>query len=265
ASVAALGSLSGAFPAPGTHDLVFLVYAALGAYLLIPYATLSVATEPPARKPLASPPPLRPAVRTLAALFALDAFAGGLIPNALVAYLFVLNFHATLEVVGFVLFLGTLGAAASLLFAEPLAARFGLVRTMVGSHLPSNVLLIAVAAAPDLGIAATLWISRSLLSQIDVPTRQALTQALVPAGQRAAAAGWTTAARSTQAAGAPVSGVLAGLGAGLVAVPFALAGAIKIVYDLIFYARFRSEEVRASDLLSSRGPTEDDAPVGSHR
>lgn len=231
--------------APGPHDLVLLAYGLLGLTLIPVYRSLSVSSEPSV--PVASGPvpdgPVRPAVRTMAALFAVDAFAGGLITNALVVYLFQVRYGAGLTPIGIVLFASTVASALSLLAAPALVRRIGLVPTIVFSHLPSNVLLILVAFAPSFPWAAFLWIARSSISQIDVPTRQAFTQAIVDPSERTAAAGLTTAARSTQALGAPVTGGLIGAGAAGLPLPFAVAGGVKMVYDIAFFVRFRSVRV----------------------
>jgi sugar phosphate permease len=110
---------------------------------------------------------------------------------------------------------------------------------MVFSHIPSNLFLILVVFALSFSIAAALWIMRATLSQMDVPTRQSYMQGVVPAEDRAAAAGYTTAARSCQAFGAPVTGSFLAAGGPWLAAPFALAGSVKIVYDVAVYSRFR--------------------------
>ena len=110
---------------------------------------------------------------------------------------------------------------------------------MVFSHIPSNIFLILVVFAPSFLIASFLWVARATLSQMDVPTRQSYMQAVVPPEDRAAAAGYTTAARSCQAFGAPVTGSFLAAGGPWVAAPFALAGCVKIGYDLAVYSRFR--------------------------
>ena len=202
------GALYGAGPAGGVHDAVFLLYALLGVSLIPTYASLSRAVDrPPEREPR---PVLSPSSRRnvlhLAGLFTVDAFGGGLIINSLVAYYLALEFSPPLAYLGLVIFGASLAAALTFVLAVPLARHFGLIPTMVFTHIPSNLLLISFAFAPTFPLAAGLWIARSMLSQMDVPTRQAFTQAIVPAEDRTAAAGITTAARRTQAFGAPVTG-----------------------------------------------------------
>ncbi len=228
------------FPS-GPHDVTLLFYGLLGLALVPLYRALSSEVDRQARRERPSPlsPASRPVVYSLSALFSVDAFAGGLIVNSLVVYYFESQFHPEVSVLGLVFFLSNLAAGLSLVLAAPLARRFGLVNTMVFSHIPSNVFLILVVFAPSFLFASTLWVARATLSQMDVPTRQSYTQAIVPAEDRAAAAGYTTAARSCQAFGAPVTGAFLTAGGPWVAAPFALAGCVKIGYDVAVYSRFR--------------------------
>ena len=223
------------------HDATLLFYGLLGLVLLPLYRSLSRDVDRPAGGGRPSPlsPPSRPVVYSLSALFSVDAFAGGLIVNSLVVYYFSTQFHPAVDLLGFVFFLSNLAAGLSLVLAAPLARRFGLVNTMVFSHIPSNVFLILVVFAPGFLIASVLWVARATLSQMDVPTRQSYLQAVVPPEDRAAAAGYTTAARSCQAFGAPVTGSFLAAGGPWVAAPFALAGCVKIGYDVAVYGRFR--------------------------
>ena len=181
----------------------------------------------------------RGVVLQMSALQALDSLAGGFVVQALLVYWFHLRFGAGPEVLGPLFFGTSLLSAASFLVAARLAERFGLLRTAVFTHIPSNVLLMLVPLAGSLPVAAGLLLSRHLLSQMDVPTRQAYTMALVDADERAATAGFTASARSVSAAVAPVfTGIaLARAASGL---PFFLAGGLKIVYDLALYFRFRN-------------------------
>jgi MFS family permease len=228
------------FPS-GPHDATLLFYALLGLSLVPAYRGLTAEVDRHAAGERPSPlsPPSRPIVYSLSALFAVDAFAGGLIVNSLVVYYFSTRFQPPIDTLGLVFFLSNLAAGLSLVLAAPLAQRFGLVNTMVFSHIPSNIFLILVVFAPSFLVASSLWVARATLSQMDVPTRQSYTQAVVPAEDRAAAAGYTTAARSCQAFGAPVTGSFLAAGGPWVAAPFALAGCVKIGYDLAVYSRFR--------------------------
>ncbi|MGA8663955.1 MAG: MFS transporter [Thermoplasmata archaeon] len=226
---------------PGSHDVTLLLYGMLGLGLIPIYRSLSSEVDLRATGDRPSPlsAPSRPTVYSLSALFAVDAFAGGLIVNSLVVYYFSTEFHPAIDTLGLVFFLSNLAAGLSLILAAPLARRFGLVNTMVFSHIPSNVFLILVVFAPSFLVASFLWVGRATLSQMDVPTRQSYTQAVVPAEDRAAAAGYTTAARSCQAFGAPVTGSFLSVGGPWVAAPFALAGLVKTGYDVAIYFRFR--------------------------
>ncbi len=238
---APLSAQSLSFPGPGLHDPVLLLYGLIGVGLIPLYRSLSREVDRAAVRPTraALSPEGRSTVRALAALFAVDAFGGGLIANSLVVYLFVLRFDPPLAELSILFAVSSLGAGLSLLLAVPLARRFGLVRTMVFSHLPSNLILIGIAFVPTFFGAAVLWVGRSLLSQMDVPTRQSYTQSVVAPADRAAAAGYTTAARSSQALGSPVAGGLVAAGGPWIAAPFAVAGIIKAGYDLALYARCR--------------------------
>lgn len=237
-----VGSLStpSLTPAPGS-DAVFLLYALLGLGLLPLYLRLGRPDGESAPEPHRDPmdEPTRSAISRLAGLFSVDAFAGGLVVNSLVAYYFATAYHPSLTLLGKVFFLANVAAAASLLLAAPLARRFGLLPTMVFTHLPSSVLLAAVPFAPTFLLAAALWVARSTLSQLDVPTRQSYVQAIVPERARTAAAAYTTAARSGQAFGAPVTGAFLAAGGAWLAGPFVLAGAVKVAYDLALYRAFR--------------------------
>lgn len=245
-STAAIGG--GIAPA---HDTAILFYGLLGGALIPTYLGLSreVGRHVERAAPVALSPESKRRVYALASLFSVDAFGGGLIINSLVVYYLAARFAPPVELLGALFFLGNVTAALSLALAIPIARRVGLIRTMVFTHLPSSVLLIAFAFAPGFLIAAAVWVARSTLSQMDVPTRQAFTQAVVPPRERATAAGMTTAARSASALGGPVTGALLGAGGPWVAGPFVLAGTIKIAYDLAIYTRFRDVGA-ASDAAS---------------
>jgi predicted MFS family arabinose efflux permease len=176
-------------------------------------------------------------VAGLSALFALDAFAGGFILQSVLANWFHVRFGADTAVLGSLFFGGNLLAAVSALLAHRMAERFGLINTMVFTHLPSNVLLILVPFMPTLPLAIAVLLLRFSISQMDVPTRQSYTMAVVEPDERAAASGVTTIARSLGAALAPAVGgafLLTGVG-----VPLFLAGGLKIVYDLALFRSFR--------------------------
>jgi hypothetical protein len=179
-------------------------------------------------------------ILTLSALLSLDAFAGGLIVQSLMALYFHLRFGVSLGALA-LLFLGAnTFSALSYLAAVPLARRFGLLNTMVFTHLPSNILLACIPLLPSFPLAALLLLVRQSLSQMDVPTRQAYTMELVRPEERTAAASVTSLARSAGSAGSPVLGgaLLQGplLTLGL---PFVVCGLLKIAYDLTLWSIFR--------------------------
>ena len=180
----------------------------------------------------------RGVVTKLAGLFALDAFAGGFIVQSIVAYWFYLRYKTDLSALGGIFFGTNLLAALSFLAAPALARRFGLLNTMVFTHLPSNFLLLLVPLMPNLELAVTVLLIRHLLSQMDVPTRQSYTMAVVEAEERAASAGVLSVARNAGAALAPLftAAVLARPNWGL---PFLLAGGLKVIYDLWIFSVFR--------------------------
>ncbi len=224
-------------------------YALAGVVLTLLYVRLARARPP---VPRASPRghggfglgPSRGAVWQLAALQGLDAFAGGFIIQSLLAYWFHLRFGAGPEALGALFFGTSVLSAVSFLVAARVGERFGLLNTMVFTHLPSNVLLLAVPFMPSFTGASALLLARHLLSQMDVPTRQAFAVALVTPEERPAAAGLTASVRALAQAAAPV---VAGLAMGVAATPapFLLAGGLKIVYDLSLFARFRSLPLRS--------------------
>ena len=179
----------------------------------------------------------RGAVQRLAALFALDAFAGSFIVASFLAFWFGRQFSADTELIGLVFFGVGLLQAASSIAAGWLGERIGLLNTMVFTHLPSNVLLMLIPLAPTLGVAVGLLLARSALSQMDVPARQGYVAALVDPSERTAAAGYTNAARHIVR---PAGPVLASASMAMApGVPFLIAGGLKIVYDLAVYFTFR--------------------------
>ena len=178
-------------------------------------------------------------VLRLSALFALDAFAGGFVIQSIVAYWFYTRFGLSPAALGAIFFAANLLAGASALLAARLAARFGLINTMVMTHLPSNVLLCLVPLMPTLPLAIAVLLLRFSISQMDVPARQSYTMAVVSPDERAAASGVTAIARSVGASISPwLSGLL--LAGGYFAAPFLLAGGLKIAYDLLLYRSFRA-------------------------
>ena len=180
----------------------------------------------------------RGTVARLSLLFGLDAFAGGFVVQALVAYWFAVRWGLSPEVLGVVFFWVGVVSGLSLLAASWLAARIGLLNTMVLTHLPSNVLLILVPLAPTAWVAVALFLARMSISQMDVPTRQSYSMAIVDPDERTATAGITNVARSVATAASPIlTGVAFSVAA--LGLPFFVAGGLKIVYDVLVYRTFR--------------------------
>jgi predicted MFS family arabinose efflux permease len=177
-------------------------------------------------------------VAKLSALFAVDSFGGGFIGQSILSYYFYLRFGLDLSTLGAIFFATQLVTALSFLLAERIARRIGLLRTMVFTHVPSNVLLIAVAFAPTPLTAVILLLFRQSLSQMDVPTRQSYVMSIVDEPDRTAAAGLTSTTRTVSSSISPsLAGyALANLGLGT---PLVAAGAFKLAYDALIYANFR--------------------------
>jgi predicted MFS family arabinose efflux permease len=247
----AAGLLAGSLIAAGlgqvdAYRAVVLGYGVVGLLLALGFWRVSGRVEAPRRAhdaPVAGRLGLhrsRGIVLRLSALFSLDAFGGGLVPQSLMAYWFHLKFGVEPAVLGAIFFGANILAAISSLSAVRIARRIGLVNTMVLTHLPSNVLLILVPIMPNLPLAILVLLARFSISQMDVPTRQSYVMAVVDPDERSAAAGVTGIARTTGAAVSPlISGPLIA-SAGLASIPFILAGGLKIVYDLALWRAFRS-------------------------
>jgi predicted MFS family arabinose efflux permease len=203
------------------------------------YRTLPRNGDDPGATPPVPLGPSRPIVVRLAALFSVDAFAGGLVVNALLALWLFERFGVSLAAAGaFFFWTGLLSAASQ--FAAPLVARrIGLLNTMVFTHIPANVCLILAALAPTLPLALALLLVRSALSQMDVPTRTAYVMAVVTPAERAAAASFTAVPRSLAASLSPaLTGAL--FAAGWLALPLVGCGALKIAYDLTLWRAMRA-------------------------
>lgn len=238
----AVGSLAGGGLSEGFHNYrsVVLLYAAVGVLLALSFARLSSQVEVAVteRRSLFGIGASRVVVLKLAGLFALDAFAGGFVVQSFAAYWFYLRFGVRAGGLGAIFFGANVLAGISALLAARLAARFGLLRTMVFTHLPSNVLLILVPLMPTLPLAVAVLFLRFSISQMDVPTRQSYLMAVVDPEERSAAAGVTGVARTTGAAIAPVFAGLLFARPALISVPFFIAGTLKIVYDVLLYKAF---------------------------
>jgi MFS family permease len=261
----ALGALAGGtitralqtstMSAVSSYRAVVILYAALGVVLAVLFARVSPSAEAATSSEKKALRPTftgldqsRDVVLKLSSLFALDAFGGGFVVQSFAAYWFYLRFGVNPETLGVIFFWANVFAGISALVASRLAARFGLIRTMVATHLPSNVLLILVPLMPTLPLAVLVLLARFSISQMDVPTRQSYTMAVVTPEERSAAAGITGVARTI---GAAISPLLVGFmfeRPSLINLPFFLAGTLKIAYDLLLYRAFVAvrppEEVR---------------------
>ena len=239
--------LGAGFGAVDAYRGIVIGYAVVGLGMAAVFAQVGPGVEPPVAPPVDDGSRRRLGlgrskgiVARLSALFALDAFAGGFVPQSLMAYWFHLKFGVEPAVLGSIFFAANLLAAVSSLSASRIAGRIGLVNTMVFTHLPSNVLLILVPLMPSLELAIGVLLLRYTLSQMDVPTRQSYVMAVVEPGERSAAAGVTGIARTTGAAISPALSAPLVASAGFTALPFLLAGGLKIVYDLMLWRAFRA-------------------------
>ena len=250
----ATGALAGGWLAQGLQDngwtalesyrVVLIGYALGGFLLLFLFLNLTtsvevIPTQDTTRRILGLHRS-RAVVLKLSSLFAMDAFAGALLVQSLIAYWFHVRFGVESGILGSIFFGANILAGFSALLAVRLAEKFGLINTMVFTHIPSNILLILVPLMPTLPLAIGLLLLRFSISQMDVPTRQSYTMAVVAPDERSAAAGVTAIARSV---GASVSPALTGLLFSipmLFNAPFFLAGGLKIVYDLLLFREFRA-------------------------
>jgi MFS family permease len=229
-------AIGAATVALGTPRTLFAGFLAAAVVQVIAYAALGrvrLAAHTPAGTPRATP-----VIRRIAALFALDSFAGGFVLQSLIAYFLHVRFGLGLEALGRVFFVAQLLTAASLLLAPRLARSFGLLPTMVLTHLISNVFLIGIAAAPSAAVAIALLYARQLLSQIDIPTRQAWVMTIVPDHEREAAATTTTLWRTSAQAVTPLmtGWVMQSIA---LSTPFLLGGVLKIRYDILLWTTFK--------------------------
>jgi MFS family permease len=244
--------LDGGTPSADAYRAVIVGYALVGLTLALLAVLLTPAVEPTIR-------PAETSVRRrlglhrsgrvvaeLSALFALDAFGGGFVIQSVVALWFGLRWDVEPAVLGAIFFGANALAGLSGLVAARLAARFGLIETMVATHIPSNVLLILVPFMPTLELAIVMLLARFAISQMDVPTRQSYTMAVVDPDERSAAAGITGMARTAGAAAGPLVATplvaASVLGGGL---PFVIAGVLKLTYDVTLWRRFRSVRPRS--------------------
>lgn len=248
----ALGAFSGGwltqslqnsgFTPLASYRVVLIGYATCGLLLALFFLGLSASVEatpnPKASQRVLGLHKSKNVVMKLSALFALDAFAGGFVVQTMMAYWFHVRFGVGEGLLGSIFFAANILAGISALFAAHLASRIGLINTMVFTHIPSNVLLCLVPLMPNLPLAIGVLLLRFSISQMDVPTRQAYTMAIVTPDEYSAAAGITNITRSI---GASLSPTISGLFLAnplLFNVPFFIAGGLKIIYDLLLYHCF---------------------------
>jgi MFS family permease len=254
AAAGALGALAAALPGlsggrPHAWLFLALVPVGLSGALLATQLSDAVEVAPDQRRTTGARHlgESRKVVVRLAALFAVDAAGGGLVTTGFLSYLFSQRYGVSVVALGWLFFFVTLVQAVSVLVAPRLAARYGLVATMVGTHLPSNLLLASIAFAPSFPVATTLLLARTTLSQMDVPTRQALVMTVVGPSERTAAASVTNAARYTvRPAGPLLAGAVQQIALGA---PLLVAGLVKAGYDI---ALWRWATKRAGALTAGR-------------
>jgi len=232
----------------GTYRVVVVLYSLLGVILAYSFTRLSPAAEVSLPQEGSALPGTigsflgighsRPMVMKLSSLFALDSFAGGFVVQSFAAFWFYLRFGVNPGTLGVIFFWANIFAGISALLAPRLASRLGLINTMVVTHLPSNVLLILVPLMPSLSLAVLVLLVRFSISQMDVPTRQSYTMAVVRPEERSAAAGITGVARTMGAAISPLFVGFMFARPSWINVPFFIAGTLKIIYDLLLYQAF---------------------------
>jgi len=233
-----------------SYRAIVVVYACIGLALAAIFFVVSPEVEAPRSVRRDAPQSLfarfsgvgrsHAVVLKLAALFSLDSFGGGFVVQSFAAYWFYLRYGVDPKTLGTLFFAANVFAGLSALVASRLANRIGLVNTMVVTHLPSNVLLMLIPLMPNLPLATLMLLLRFSISQMDVPTRQSYTMAVVAPEERAAASGITGVARTTGAAISPLFAGLLFSQPSLINVPFYIAGTLKIVYDLLLFRAFRS-------------------------
>jgi MFS family permease len=252
ALIASAGTAAGAFLAgpvaklgitlgfDGTQGAAFvaLVYGALGLGVLPMYVTSFRRTPPSTRAKPQRLGPSRRRIYELTAVFALDSAGAGMVVNVLIALWLKNRFGFDLKQVGFTLGMMSLASAASALLAPRLSARFGLVETMVFTHIPANVLCVLCAFAPNATIAVVVLGMRSLVSQLDTPPRVAFVMSLVTPEERSAASSFTNIPRSVAAASTPLLGGWL-LTKSTFGWPLVIGGVMKLAYDALLWIRFR--------------------------
>ena len=224
--------------------LLFLFYSLLGILVIGIYLKLSSAIEMEIKdktlKPISKTlnPKSKKIVTKLSGLFAIDSFAGGFAIQSIVSFWFFTRFDIDLSTISYIFSIGSILTAFSYLIAAKIADKIGLINTMVFTHLPSNILLILLAFAPNLEIAIVFYMARMALSQMDVPTRQSYIVAVVEEDERTASAGITNLSRNiAQAISPSITGYIIGILS--LSAPFIIGGLLKILYDIVLYKNFR--------------------------
>jgi MFS family permease len=260
----AVGALTSALPEPlrdafgwsleATQRLSFGLYAFAGVAILVLYRGLAESPPVESPRPTKVLESSRRTVLELSALFSLDSAGGGFVVTSLLVLWLHLRFDLSAGATGALFFVAGLLSGCSQLLAARLAPRLGLIRTMVFTHLPANALLALAAFAPNGPVAIVLLLARALLSQMDVPARQAFVMAVVPPDERAAAASVTNVPRSLASAATPL---LAGamLSNSTFGWPLIVAGAMKALYDVLLLVMYRNvpEEEGARRVRPGRG------------
>jgi len=231
-------------PALDAYRVVLMGYSIGGLLIGLLFLSLSRDVEVDTTSQTVSTPTVlglhksRNVVIKLSALFSIDAFAGGFVVQSLIAYWFYVKFGIDAGIIGSIFFGANVLAGISALLAVRIANKIGLINTMVFTHVPSNILLILVPLMPTLPLAITVLLLRFSISQMDVPTRQSYTMAVVSPDERSAASGVASIARSV---GAAISPSLTGIflaNPALLSLPFFLSGGLKIIYDVLLYRSF---------------------------
>ena len=224
--------------------LLFLLYSLLGLSIIGIYLKLSAAIEIKEKektlKPLSKTlnPKSKKIVKKLSGLFAIDSFAGGFAIQSIVSFWFFCRFDIDLSTISYIFSIGSVLTAFSYLIAAKIADKIGLINTMVFTHIPSNILLILLALAPNLEIAIVFYMIRMALSQMDVPTRQSYIVSIVEEDERTASAGITNLSRNiAQAISPSITGYIIGFLS--LSAPFIIGGFLKILYDIVLYINFR--------------------------
>jgi MFS family permease len=274
AAAGAVGALAVSLPGIGrpsvaTYSWLFAALVPVGVAGVLIASRLSPAAE--AERPGSQQPgrptrtelgPSRRVVHRLAGLFAIDAAGGGLVTTGFLSYFFTERYHTPIAVLGWLFFGVSVVQAVSVAIAPMLARRYGLVATMVGTHLPSNILLASIAFAPSFAVAAALLLARTTLSQMDVPTRQALVMTVVSPEERTAASAVTNAARYTvRPIGPLVAGAVQQIALGA---PLLIAGAVKGGYDIALWTWARHLPLKArAATVAPNPPTSEDTNTRS--